>query len=92
MAPRVKSYNLDAISYIPLYPPVSAYRIEVINATSVAMSLRTDPVDPTTQLTLLPGEAKVFDSAKNHQVYDPGAVLIYAILASGTGTGKVLAH
>lgn len=88
----VKSYNLDAISYIPLYSPIHAYRVEIMNTSSVLMTLRSNSADATTAIQIFPGESKIFESTKNVAIYDPAQVLLYAILASGTGVAKVIAH
>lgn len=92
MAIRISTYSLDSISYIPLYAPVTTNDIEIINNSAVAMKLRSNPSDSNTEITLLPGESKAFRSYKNHQVFSPAEILIYAILASSTGTVKVIAH
>jgi hypothetical protein len=89
---NVKNYNLDNISYTPLYAGVPAYKVEIINSSSVAIYLRSDPSDASTQLMLLPGESKPFESSKNQSSYNPGTILIYTIMSSGTGTVKVVVH
>ena len=92
MAIKISTYNLDSISYTPLYSPTTSNDVEIINNSSVAMKLRSDPLDSGTEITLLPGESKPFRSYKNHQVFSPAEILIHAILASSTGTVKVIAH
>jgi hypothetical protein len=93
MSVAIKNYNLDNISYVPLYPPQPiAYKVEIVNTSSVAINLRSDPNDSTTQIQLFPGESKPFESSKNQSSYNPSAPIIFAILTSGTGTVKVIAH
>jgi len=89
---EVKSFNLDALGYIPIYSPRHAYKVEIVNASDVMMNLRSNPTDATTGIDMLPGEAKTFTSTKNTAIYDPSQVLFYAALASGTGVVKVIAH
>lgn len=89
---RVKTINLDAIVYTPIYPSVNSYRVEIINNTSVLLTLRSDPSDATTSLSVYPGESKLFEALKNTYPFDPSNAIMYGILASGTGTVKVLAH
>ena len=89
---EVKSFNLDAIGYLPIYAPRHAYVVEIVNTSAVMMNLRSNPSDAGTQISMLPGETKKFESTKNTAIYDPNQVLFYAILASGTGVVKVIAH
>ena len=92
MAIKISTYNLDSLGYVALYPPVTTNDVEIVNNALVAMRLRSDPSDSNTEITLLPGESKAFRSYKNHQVFSPAEILIYAILASSTGTVKIIAH
>lgn len=89
---KIVSFSLDAIVYTPIYAPKNAYRIEIINATDVKMTLRTTSSDPDTSLDVLPGEAKTLEVLKNTYPYDDRTPICYAILASSTGKVKVLAH
>lgn len=92
MAIRISTYNLDSLSYVPLYSPTTSNDVEIVNNSSVLMKLRSNPSDSSSEISLLPGESKAFRSYKNHQVFSPAEILIYAILASSTGTVKVIAH
>ncbi len=88
----IKSFNLDNISYLPLYSPLTSYRIEIINPTTVKMTLRSNPVDSDTELDVFPGESRVFETSRNTFPFDSKTPVIYAILASGTGKAKVIAY
>ena len=94
MAIQIASYNLDAISYLPLFPSPKgqSYHIEVMNPNQGLINLRTDPTDPNTQIQLLPGESKSFETTRNGTPYNAGTPLIYGIMGAGTGSIKLIAH
>lgn len=88
----INSFNLDAISFIPLYSPKNASKVEIINAGTTLLYLRSNPTDVNTQLEVLPGEKVPFEAYKNIGPWDTNQIVLYGKLASSTGTVKVIAH
>lgn len=89
---QITTLTLDALVYTPIYAPRHCYKVEIINNSAVVLTLRSNPTDANTSITLLPGSKLTFESTKNTAVYDPASPLLYGILASGTGTVKVVSH
>lgn len=93
MSIAISTFNLDSLGFIALYSPTNnTYKVDVINNSSVLMYLRSNPADSNSEISLLPGELKSFESIKNTAPYNTTVPLIYAKLASSTGNAKVVAH
>jgi len=92
MSIRIISYSLDAISWVPLLPPVGINnRVEIRNETSVILKLRSSTGDPTSEIQILPGDGKVWEVIRNANLFDPLEPILYGMLTSSTGTVKVIA-
>ena len=91
--PSINSYNLDAISWTPIYPPSDCQRIEFVTGdTDPLCNLRSNTADANTEIPLYPGTPRIFEVARNAPLFRKADIFIHAKLASGTGTLKVIAH